>query len=471
MPYRDLQEYLSRLEAAGKVHHVAQRVDPSWEVAAITRQVFDQYSWADRPAICFDQVGDSAYPLVVGVIGGSPSIYALALSTTEDQITAQWERAQREPIDPEVVATGCCNEVVTTGTDVDLGILPHAVWTPGQDPSAFITAPLIITKDPDGANRNVGTYRLQVKGPRKLGVYIGSAQHAARHVRQFEALGRDMPVAIAIGADPAVVLASVTKFSYAADEYCVAGGLRGEPVQLFKSDTVDLEVPAHAEIILEGVIRSGIREQEGPFGEFTGYMGPGGLSPVIEVTCMRRRERPVYHAFLSQMPPSESSCIRSLGRSAGMKHHLHDVMGLPVTNVHFTESGGASSILVIAMNKEYPEQVKEVAWGAWSLMNKEGKYTIVVDDDIDVRNSFQVEWAMAWRTQAARDFFVVDGVVPSGLDPSTAAADVPQHDRRRRVGSKVLIDATRKHDYPPAARLPKEYLETVRGRWAEYGFK
>lgn len=199
-------------------------------------------------------------------------------------------------------------------------------------------------------------------------------------------------------------------------------------------------------------------------------MSPGGQQPIIELTCITRRRTPIYHSFLSQMPPSESSCIRSLGRSASLLHHLRHVIGLPVRDVHFTESGGASSILVISMTKEYPEQVKEVAWGAWSLMNKEGKFTVVVDDDIDVRNPFQVEWAMSFRAQPGRDTFIVNGVVPSGVDPSTAPPDIPQHDPRRRAGSKILIDATRKHAYPPAARVPEEHIVAVQKKWSSYGF-
>jgi len=309
-----------------------------------------------------------------------------------------------------------------------------------------------------------------MKGPQRLGLYVGGAQHAARHIRQYDARKEDMPVAVAIGVDPTIVLASITKFSYGTDEFAVAGGLRGEAVPLVRCETVDLEVPANAEIVLEGFIRAGYREQEGPFGEFSGYMSPGGQTPVIEITCMTRRRKPVYHSFLSQMPPSESSCIRSLSRSAGLFHHLKQVLGLPVCDVHFTESGGASGMLVISMKKEYPEQVKEVAWGAWSLMNKEGKFTIVVDDDIDVRNPFQVEWAMSFHAQPARDTFIVSGVVPSGVDPSTAPSDIPQHDPRRRAGSKMLIDATRKHPYPPAARVPAEYIQAAQKKWKEYGF-
>jgi 4-hydroxy-3-polyprenylbenzoate decarboxylase len=470
MAYTDLQEYLRQLEFSGKLHWIEQPMDPSWEVAAITRHVFDRYGWNDRPALGFRRVGESEMPLVVGVIGGSPSIYALALSTTVEAIPAIWERGQSNPIQPTLVETGLCKEIVSRDSEIDLQILPQVVWTPSQDPSPYITAPVVITKDAETGRRNVGTYRLQMKDARRLGLYVGAAQHAARHIRQYDAKKQDMPVAVAIGVDPTIVLAAISKFPYATDELSVAGGLRGEAVPLVRCETVDLEVPANAEIVLEGIIRNGYREQEGPFGEFSGYMSPGGRSPVIEITCITRRRAPVYHAFLSQMPPSESSCIRSLGRSAALFHHLRHVLGLPVRDVHFTESGGASSMLVISMTKEYAEQVKEVAWGAWSLMNKEGKFTVVVDDDIDVRNPFQVEWAMSFRAQPARDTFMVEGVVPSGVDPSTAPADIPQHDPRRRAGSKILIDATRKHPYPPAARVPTEYIQAVQKKWAQYGF-
>jgi UbiD family decarboxylase len=470
MAYSDLQDFLRQLEASGKLHWIEARVDPAWEVTAITRQVFDRYGWNDRPALGFRQVGDSPLPLVIGVIGGSPEIYARALSTSVDKIPLVWEQGQRHPIDPVSVQSGLCKEVIARGSEVDLGILPQVVWTPSQDPGPYITAPVIVTKDIETGRRNVGTYRLQLKDPRQLGLYVGAAQHAAKHIRQYESAKKDMPVAVAIGVDPTIVLASISKFPYGTDELSVAGGLRGEPVPLVKCETVDLEVPANAEIVIEGILRSGHRELEGPFGEFSGYMSPGGQQPVIDVTCITRRRAPVYHAFLSQMPPSESSCIRSLGRSAALHHHLRHVIGLPVRDVHFTESGGASSILVISMTKEYPEQVKEVAWGAWSLMNKEGKFTIVVDDDIDVRNPFQVEWAMSFRAQPARDTFLVDGVVSSGVDPSMAPPDIPQHDPRRRAGSKILIDATRKHIYPPAARVPKEHIDAVRKNWSSYGF-
>ncbi|MGH7816024.1 MAG: UbiD family decarboxylase, partial [Candidatus Binatia bacterium] len=427
--------------------------------------------WNERPALGFRQVGASEFPLVVGVIGGSPGIYATALSTTVDKIPDVWEQGQRHPIDPVSTRTGLCKEIIFRGSEIDLGNLPQVVWTPGQDPGPYITAPVIVTKDAETGRRNVGTYRLQMKGANRLGLYVGGAQHAAKHIRQYEATKQDMPIAVAIGVDPTIVLASISKFPYGTDELAVAGGLRGEPVPLVQCETVDLQVPANAEIVLEGFLRAGQREQEGPFGEFSGYMSPGGQQPVIELTCMTRRRAPVYHSFLSQMPPSESSCIRSLSRSAALFHHLRHVLGLPVRAVHFPESGGASCVLVISIKKEYPEQVKEVAWGAWSLMNKEGKFTVVVDEDVDVHNPFQVEWAMSFHAQPVRDSFMVGGVVPSGVDPSTAPANIPQHDPRRQTGSKMLIDATRKHPYPPLARVPAEFIDKAKQKWSEYGFR
>jgi len=171
------------------------------------------------------------------------------------------------------------------------------------------------------------------------------------------------------------------------------------------------------------------------------------------------------------MPPSESSCIRSVGRAAALRRHLSGVLGLPVTDVHFPESGGATGIIIVALRKEHPQQVKEVTWATWALMNKEPKFLIVVDDDIDIRNSFEVEWAMSFRSQPANDLSVVKDVIAIGLDPSTAPLDVPEHDPQRRIGSRVAIDATRKHAYPPDSRVPRQYISTVRECWSDYGFK
>jgi UbiD family decarboxylase len=292
----------------------------------------------------FRHVTGSEFPLVVGVVGGSPTIYAHALSTTVANIPAVWQNAQRNPIDPIMVQNGHCKEIICRGSEVNLGVLPQVVWTPGQDPGPYITAALVITRDLESGGRNVGTYRLQIKGQQRLGIYVGGAQHGARHIRQYTAKKQDMPVAIAIGMEPTVVLTSISKFAYTTDELAIAGGLRGEPVPLVRCETISLEVPANAEIVIEGIIRPGYREAEGPFGEFSGYMSPGGQSPVIEVTCISSRRTPVYQAFLSQMPPSESSCIRSLSRSAALLHHLRHILGLPVHDVHFTESGGSSSM-------------------------------------------------------------------------------------------------------------------------------
>src|SRR6185369_1677179 len=200
MAYQDLQEYLRVLEAAGKLHWIEQRVDPSWEVSAITRHNFDRYGWDDRPALGFRRVGDGPFPLVIGVIGGSPAIYALALSTTVKKIPEVWENGQRRPLEPVLVKSGICKEVILRGDEADVFALPQVIWTPSQDPGPYITAPVVVTRDFETGRRNVGTYRLQMKAKRQLGLYVGGAQHAAKHIRQYEAQKKDMPLAIAIGA-------------------------------------------------------------------------------------------------------------------------------------------------------------------------------------------------------------------------------------------------------------------------------
>ena len=211
MAYSDLQDYLALLRNHGKLHWIDQPVDPSWEVSAITRHVFDRYGWNDRPALGFRHVGDSPFPLVIGVVGGSPQIYALALSTTVDEIPEVWERAQRHPIDPMSYQSACARKSLRGALKSMSAFLPQVVWTPSQDPGPYITAPLVVTKDPETGRRNVGTYRLQMKGPQQLG--FTSAARSTRRDISGNTMRRkeDMPVAIAIGVDPTIVLASISE--------------------------------------------------------------------------------------------------------------------------------------------------------------------------------------------------------------------------------------------------------------------
>lgn len=469
MAYEDLREYLAVLERAGKLHRVKKTVDPGWEVAALARVVFQKIPEKTRPALFFEQLKGSSIPIVGGVLGASREIYALALETSVDGIADKWAGAQSHPVRPEIVSRGPCQENILQGDQVDVFKFPVPVWTVGHDPGQYMTAPFIVSKDPETGIPNVGTYRVQLKEKNRLGCMVNFIQHLRRHVEMNNNLGRPTPVAIVMGTDPTVGLTSVSKLPYGVSEFAVAGGLRGEPLKLVKCVTSDLEVPATAEIVIEGEIPPNYLEHEGPFGEYTGYMGPDGGAYVVNVKCITHRHNPILQVFFSQMPPSESSVIRGFGREAAIFKHLTEDHQLPVEDVRLKESGGSAAYMAISIKKEYPGQAREAAWAAWSLDPTFGKFTVVVDSDIDIRDDFALDWALSFRVQPARDCYIIPDTPSVRLDPSTAPADEPQLTRRRQMASKLFIDATMKHTYPPLALPPREHLEKVAATLEDYG--
>jgi 2,5-furandicarboxylate decarboxylase 1 len=470
MGYRDLREYLNKLEDSGKLHHVTCEVDKDWEIAAVTRGVFQDIPDPRRPALMFDRIKGYSNSLVVGVLGGSLDIYALALQTTVDGIEDVWKKAYTKPIPPVKVNTGPCKEVIETGKDVDALAFPIPVWTVGQDPSPYLTAPQVFSVDPHTGVGNVGTYRIQMREKARLGLMVNLRQHLRKQIGLYEEKAAPTPIAIVLGSEPAVPLTSVSKIPYDMDEVAVAGGLRGEPVEVVRCETNDLLVPANAELVIEGFIPAGVREHEGPFGEFTGYMGVSGDSYVVEVTAITRRKDPIIHAFLSQMPPSESSTIKAYGRERAILRYLRDQRGIRVRDVHLTTGGSATAFLAISMTSEFPGQAIQAMWGAWSVDPALGKFTVVVDSDIDVRDPFELQWAMCFHVQPQKDIYVFRDTPAMQLDPSVAPADVEQHIREQLTGSKVGIDAMRKFLFPAVAIPPKEHMVKVRSQWQRYGF-
>jgi UbiD family decarboxylase len=417
----------------------------------------------------FEQVKGFDMPLVLGVLGGSRAIYCLALECELKDLHKKWGDAERHPIAPVRVAKGPVQEKVFRGSDVNLLKLPIPTWTVGQDPAPYVTSGYVITNDPDTGIRNVGVYRIQLKGANKLGLFINYLQGGREHVEKNIKRGRPTPVAIVIGAEPVIGLVSVTRLPQDLDEFAVAGALRGAPVELVRCVTSDLEAPAAAEIVIEGMIAAEL-EEEGPFGEYTGYMGPKSMSYKVDIQCVTHREKPIFQEFSSQMPPSESSCIRSIGRESALQKHLIEDLGLPVRDVHLFEAGGAAAYLVISIKKSHPAQPRTAMFGAWSFAPQFGKLTVVVDDDIDIRDPNLVNWALSFRMQPEKDAFIMSGTAAVQLDPSQAREDVLQQDPTRRVSSKIGIDATRKHTYPAVAVPPQEHLERVRKEWSSYGF-
>jgi len=471
MPYHDLRQYLRTLEEKGKLFRIAKEVDKDWELATVAKLVFRKIPDERRPALMFERVKGFSVPVVTGVLGASREVYALALETelNFEEIYRRWSKAQANPVPPALVNNGPCQEVVLRGDEVDLMQLPVPIWTVPHDPAPYFTSPYVIGRDPETGVRNVGTYRMQLKGKRKTGIYFGNnLQDLRRIIEKNERHNRPTPVAVVLGTDPVIGLVSVSKVPFGMDELAVAGGLRGKAVEVVKCKTSDLEVPATAEIVLEGEVPAGVREEEGPFGEYAGYMSRGGPSFVIDVKCVTTRRDPIFQAFVSQMPPSESSCIRGFGFGVPIYKKLKYDLGLPITDLHFKTAGGSTAYLVISMKKENEGQAKQAIWGAWAVLPRFAKFTVVVDDDIDVRDSFAVDWAMSFRVQPARDVFIEPNTLSVPLDPSVPI-EGPVSDDSRALGSKVGIDATKKHAFPPIAFPPKEHVAEVEKRWREYG--
>src|SRR3989338_7862459 len=355
MPYSDLRSYLEVLEKCGKLRRIRKEVDASWEIAAVCRQLFYKFQPKERPAIIFENPKGYGIPVAAGTAAASPEIYQIGMEANSlEEINQKWDHALENLIPPRIVKEASCKENILLGEKIDLSIFPVPTWTPGLDAGPYITSALVITKDPETGTYNIGTHRMMIKGKDVTGMHIGSAQDAARHIEWYEKQGKPAPVAIALGTDPSLCYVSTTRTHEHVDEFFLAGGLRGEPVDLVPCETIPLLVPARAEIILEGEIPAGTREMEGPFGEYTGYMSPSGMRRIFRIKCITFRNNPIYHAFISQMPPSESSCIRKIGNERIIFQHLKKILDLPITGVNLRESGGSDALAVIGIKKQYP---------------------------------------------------------------------------------------------------------------------
>ncbi|MDP2736032.1 MAG: UbiD family decarboxylase, partial [bacterium] len=298
--------------------------------------------------------------------------------------------------------------------------------------------------------------------------------HLSIHWKKAKALGRPfLEAAIVIGGPPCIGLVSVSKLPYELSEYDVAGGIAGAPIPLVKCQTVDLEVPAAAEFVLEGIMPTDFVEEEGAFGEYTGYMGLRTSSPCFKINCITRRKKPIYHAFISQFPPSESSTLKRIAQESYLYKFLKHDCNIPgILEVALHEPSGTNAVLIIRLKKVNPNQ-------PWQALNtaagcpEVGKIIIVVDEDIDPKDPDTVLWAMSYRMQPHLDTRVSPGKI-LGLDPSAFPPDSfssgdfvvlpPRIDT-----SMLLIDATRKWDYPPIALPKKEYMEHAMDMWKELG--
>lgn len=468
-PYGDLREYLAELDRRGLLVRVTRPVDKDTELVPLVRLQFRGLPEKDRMAFLFENVTDGAGrryegSVVMGAFAASRAVYSTALAAEPDEVAGRWAAAFANPVEPTVVATGPCKENVLIGQSLlDAGGVagfPHPVSTPGFDPAPFLTAPYWVTKDPETGTYNVGIYRGMVKGPDRIGLQMDTpTQHIAIHLEKARRAGRKLEAAIVLGAVPAVGFASAQKIPFGVSEYGVAGGLMGRPLEVVRCETVDLEVPAHAEIVIEGEIDPAHLEPEGPFGEASGYMGPTTSSPVLEVRCITHRSAPVVQAFISEFPPSESTLMRKIAFENVYLRFLRQACNIDaVRRVVTYESGTCNMFFVIQLKDPAPGQARQALYAASGYEASMGKTIIAVDDDVDPEDLEAVVWAMSFRMQPARDVTILPGKLPR-LDPSAAEDGT--------LSSALLIDATRKRPYPPTSLPAREFMERARSLWTE----
>jgi 2,5-furandicarboxylate decarboxylase 1 len=426
MSFKDLRSFIEHLRERGELATVAQPVDSRFEIAAYLRKASDR----NGPAFLFTDV--KGFDMrVVGGLFCTPSKAVHALQAADhQQALDRFLHGLAHPIDPVVVDDGPCRQVVVTGGDVDLTRLPIPQYAE-QDPGRFVTVGVEISKDTETGIRNAGIYRMQLYGPTEMGLAASPYSDWHAMYARAEAAGRPLEMAVAIGVDPVIQLASQARVPYGVDELAIAGGLHGEPVELVRCETVDLEVPATAELVLEGVLAPGERRTEGPFGEMTGYVGPGGPEPVFRCTAITMRHDAMFQAGLTGIPVTENHVMKQLPMEANLLTALRRVYP-DITGVHYAPEGGAEFLVFIGLEQRYVNQAKNVILSALGSV-AHPKMVVVVDDDIDLYDSSKVWWAVLTRSQPADDVIIVPKAAGGQLDPSAPS----------KFGSSLMgIDAT-----------------------------
>jgi UbiD family decarboxylase len=483
MAYRDFREHLKRLEEAGLLVRIRRPLCKDTEIHPLVRWQFRGLEEGQRRAFLFENIIDAKgrhyeMPLVVGALAASRDIYCLAMDCTPENFLEKTSQGLMRRIPPAVVESGPCQEVVHSGETLlehgGLAEFPIPISTPGFDIAPYTTYSHWVTKDPDSGVYNVGNYRGQLKSPTRMGVFAAYPQHLGMHWERARELGRPLEAALFIGAVPAVSFVANTKIPYETDEYEAAGGIAGEPIELVRCRTVDLLVPATAELVIEGRIRTDCLEPEAPFGETTGYMGHQVMANVFEVTGITHRRKPILASIISQFPPSESTKLRQMSFEPTFYKHLRYDCNIPaITGVAFLESCSSYYYCVIQLKKTNPAQAWQALNAAVGYDSGIGKIFVAVDDDIDPRDADAVNWAICGRAQPHRDVRVREGrsvmMDFSAVHPRETSLGAETLYPPPNGASALVIDATRKWEYPPVSLPARAYMERARTIWEELG--
>lgn len=473
--FKDLREHIAALDREGLLVKIDEQINKDTELMPLVRWQFRGLSEDERRAFMFTNVVDAKgrkydIPVVVGTLAASRRIYGFGLQCRPEEIVDRWNKAQSNPIPPKVVEKAPVHEVVYMGPSLlekgGLGEFPIPISTPGYDCAPFTTASHWFTKDPETGNINVGNYRGHVKSPTRTGVFLSSSNHGGYHWRKCQERGIPLQAALVIGAPPCVSYTAPARIPFSVSELDVAGGLAGAAIEVVKCKTHDVLVPANAEIVIEGEISTEFLEPEAPFGESTGYIAERLLNPYFEVKCITHRKNPIFATIISQMPPSESSVMRQVAAEGNYLRFLRDQCNIPgIIEVAF-HSIAVRQICVIKMKKINQAHVWQALHSMVGYNPATGKMVIAVDEDIDPRNLDSLFWAMAFRMQPHRDVLIIRNRTPQ-MDPSVfPPGQEAGHSLDEIAGaSAMLMDATRKWDYPPVSLPKKEYMERAKQLW------
>jgi 2,5-furandicarboxylate decarboxylase 1 len=445
---QDLRSFVAAYEQAfpGEVVRVSEPVSTDFDVMALVLE----YERRRRfPILLLERVRGSEIPIVCNVVASRRAL-AFALGVEEARLALEYARRIKDPIKPVVVADPPFRQRVLTGPDLDLARLPIPTYFPG-DAGRYLTAGLLVARDPETGVETEGYHRFQVKSRDRMGVSLHSRRRMFEYQRRAEARKQSLPCAIALGVHPLVSMGSLAYPPAEVGKFEVVGGLLGAPLEVAPCATIDLHVPAAAEIVIEGEILAGVREPEGPFGEFTGYFSRRSTEHVFVARAIAMRERPWFQSIGSGRAGDHITTL-GLVREAEIHNALSRVIP-NATGVHVPLSGTSSFTAYVAIKQSRPGEAKHVipiVLGVDHYL----KLVVVVDDDIDVFDESEVLWAIVTRMQADRDLVTIAGSLGAMLDPS---AD------ERGVTAKLGIDATRPFGEPFADKL---VMDPARMAWA-----
>jgi len=477
--YQDLQQFVQLLEKEGELKRIEAPVSPILEITEITDRICKQ----GGPALLFEQVEGSPFPLLINSFGSAKRMQ-LALETENlsqvsldlisffqaDFSSSFWGKLKALPklgqlasYFPKLVKGGLCQEIVEKDNP-SLSTLPILQCWP-QDGGKYITLPLVFTKDPETGQRNVGMYRLQVYGEKTLGLHWHIQKDGSSHYQKYCQIGKKMPVSIVLGGDPATIYAATAPLPPGMDEMIFSGWLRKAPVEMVSCLTNDLEVPAHAEFVLEGYVNPGELREEGPFGDHTGYYSDVQLYPVFHLQCITHRKKPLYPTTIVGRPPMED-CY--LGKATERIFLPFLQLQFPeIIDINFPLEGVFNNCVLVAIKKSYPGQARKIINGIWGLGQLMfTKVIIVVDYYVNVQDLSEVAWRVFNHIEPLRNVIIQEGPVDSLVHSSPQVG----------FGSKIAIDATvpwpaegQARPWPEEIKMSEEIKQKVEERWKTYG--